>query len=287
MLLWTTIDSSNVLDTLRILLDFFSFVSTSRRNQQSVSSSHVVQRRTALAKPWHFWCVCTAAGPVWTMRGATRSSLCRWNLLKLRRGKPNNGHPLHIGWFRSRNASTGSTGQGQVGQVGQVRQVGLWELLEYNAHCFNPHRMASLLALVLEEPRSSPSWARRDLTWAYWSYCKWWVYSYVCIGNPWIIPQVVKISGYVMCKSLAYAQIFHDFGKQKSPKGRSLGPNVRPGSSIGPTATCLFAEGLGSWSMIWHLTVSSIGELNGMEWSWRRIVRNEKPPIDTNYICIS
>lgn len=53
-----------------------------------------------------------------------------------------------------------------------------------------------------------------------------------------------------MYKSLAYAQIFHDFGKQKSPKGRSLGPNVRPGSSIGPTATCLFAEGLGSWSTI-------------------------------------
>eukprot|EP00931_Biecheleriopsis_adriatica_P075785 TRINITY_DN49579_c0_g1_i1.p1 TRINITY_DN49579_c0_g1~~TRINITY_DN49579_c0_g1_i1.p1 ORF type:complete len:990 (+),score=235.40 TRINITY_DN49579_c0_g1_i1:38-3007(+) len=29
----------------------------------------------------------------------------------------------------------------------------LWDLLEYNAHYFNPHRMASLLAQVLEEPR--------------------------------------------------------------------------------------------------------------------------------------
>lgn len=39
---------------------------------------------------------------------------------------------------------------------GSIGNVGLWELLEYNAVCFNPHRMASLLARVLEEPRWGP-----------------------------------------------------------------------------------------------------------------------------------
>eukprot|EP00439_Symbiodinium_sp_Y106_P065888 s1032_g10.t1 len=34
------------------------------------------------------------------------------------------------------------------------QDAGLWDVLEYNSHYFNPHRMAPLLAQVLEEPRS-------------------------------------------------------------------------------------------------------------------------------------
>ena len=33
------------------------------------------------------------------------------------------------------------------------QDAGLWDVLEYNSHYFNPHRMAPLLAQVLEEPR--------------------------------------------------------------------------------------------------------------------------------------
>lgn len=45
----------------------------------------------------------------------------------------------------------------QLGLVGG--STSLWELLEYNAHYFNPHRMAPILTRLLEEP---PHEVRRD-----------------------------------------------------------------------------------------------------------------------------
>ncbi|CAJ1366020.1 unnamed protein product [Effrenium voratum] len=69
-----------------------------------------------------------------------RLGACRWLGAQIRRAP---GRPV------TASAFTGASAAGSDA----IRSAGLWELLEANGHYFNAHRMAALLAEVLEEPR--------------------------------------------------------------------------------------------------------------------------------------
>lgn len=90
-------------------------------------------------KSWHLW---WPGSDPWAMRGTWRLRVLQnhWRLRSRWRAEKECGQPFE--------------GARKIGNIGHV---GVWELVEYNAHCFNPHRMAFLLARVLEEPRWNPT----------------------------------------------------------------------------------------------------------------------------------